>query len=101
MTKDAAEPLNWNREHIADLMQKIRSAATESEADAIVEAEAERTLSRYPWVGIEGFRKSTRQTIGYMAGTLERVETDRILDLFRTEHPWRDRDGNILPKMRR
>jgi hypothetical protein len=83
------------REEIQALMSKIRAVTTKEEARAVAEAEAEGFLARTPCVPIDIWRAKALNLIGYMTGSLDRREANRILDLFETEHPWRDREGNI------
>ncbi|HMH13454.1 MAG TPA: hypothetical protein VK578_10125 [Edaphobacter sp.] len=87
-------------EHTEKLMREIRIAQTKEEARAVAEAAAQWYLEKTPWVSIDIWRQQALELIGYMTGTLGRDEANRILDLFETEHPWRDRAGNMLPVQR-
>jgi hypothetical protein len=84
-----------------DLTREVRAATTKEKARVIVETEAQRYLARTPWVPIEVWIETALDHIGFLTGYLERPEANRILDLFETEHPWRDREGNELPSKRK
>ena|SRR6202035_842593 len=88
----------WN-----ELTRRVQAAATKEEARAVTEAMAQRYLVETPQaqVPIEVWRDKALENIGFMTGYMDRAEANRILDLFETEHPWRDREGNELPSRRK
>jgi len=93
--------MNDEGAEISELSRLIRTVTTKEEACAVVEARAHCYAAREPRFELEWYRTQTLELIGFMTGSLERDEANRMLDLFETEHPWLDREGNTLPKKRK
>jgi hypothetical protein len=94
---------DWNTEQQRNsdasnkMFLRIKVAGTKEEARGVVEEMARQWYAARPQVPIEEWREAALDHIGWLSGLMEIEDADRVLDLFETVHPWRDRQGNRLP----